>query len=425
MATLNALADVSNINSALEYVNTYGKKVRPELFYNKILLDTIRLGKEEYVHYGLADLKPIQGKAEKLQLRRWSPLNAHTVPLVEGVPPRSDKGAMESWELGVAQYGRYMEFTDKVDWTLIDPVIAHYTAQYSIVAVETLDILARESLLAVPNQYYSGLATSLAEMEISATFAPSLQDLRVIALGFKKRLVKPRMGRKFLVIGTPDFFFDMVADPIVEKYMTINQTTKNVYANTMLPDMFDLSWTETMHHDDSAQFKFVHTTGATNVVTDAIRLYRLDAAGTAFEYEVAYALDEDGADNGFLVTETDVYTGDKYRFSDKELNAVPSQTTWDMAAINAVMNVGDAAGNEWLPLKVHKILLVGKDALIRTSVEGRDNAKMYVKPLGSAGVLDPINQRQSIGFKIDAVGFGVERTDAVAIYNCVPTQANA
>ena len=424
MADLNALADVTGINSAIEYINTYGKKVRPELFYNKILLDTIRLGKEEYVHYGLADLKPIQGKAEKLQVRRWSPLNAHTVPLAEGVPPRSDKGAMESWELGVAQYGRYMEFTDKVEWEILDPIIAHYTAQYSIVAVETLDLLAREALLGVPNQYFSGLATSMGELEISDAFKPSLQDLRVIALGFKKRLVKPRTGRKFLVIGTPDFFFDMVNDPIVEKFMTINNTTKNVYANTMLPDMFDLSWTETMHHDDSAQFKFVHTDGSVNVTTDALRLYRVNSAGTAFEYTTVYALDEDGEDNGFLVTEANVFTGDKYRFPDKDLNAVPSLTSWDIDAINTAINVGDAEGNDWVPLKVHKIIVVGKDALVRTNVEGRDNAKMYVKPLGSAGVLDPINQRQSIGFKIDAVGFGVERTDAVAIYNCVPSQAN-
>lgn len=76
-------------------------------------------------------------------------------------------------------------------------------------------------------------------------------------------------------------------------------------------------------------------------------------------------------------------------------------------------------------MNVHKVLVIGAGALIRTNVDGRDNAKMYVKPLGSAGVLDPINQRQSIGFKIDAVGFGVERNEAVAIYNCIPTQANA
>lgn len=417
---LNALADVSLINSAMEYVNTYGKQVRPELFYNKILLDTIRLGKEHYVHYGLADLSPIQGRAEKLQLRRWSPLNAHTVPLVEGVPPKSDKGAMESWELGVAQYGRYMEFTDKVEWTLIDPIISHYTQQYAIVAVETLDLLAREALLATPNKYFAGLATGIGGMQIGDAFKPSLQDLRVIVLGFKKRLVKPRKNGKFLVIGTPDFFFDMVTDPIVEKYLTINNTTKNVYTNTMIPDLFDLTFTETQAHEDTPEFMFIHTTGSSNVTTKALRLYR--PAGASYEYMTVYEKDDEGVDTGFLVTQTDVMTGDKYRFQDKELNAVPELVTWDLDAINTAHQ---GVGAEWAPLRVQRIIVVGAKALIRTNVEGRDNAKMYVKPLGSAGVLDPINQRQSIGFKIDAVGFGVERLDAVAIYHCVPSQANA
>lgn len=418
---LNALADVTLINSAMEYVNTYGKDVRPELFYNKILLDTIRLGKEHYVHYGLADLSPIQGKAEKLQLRRWSPLNAHTVPLVEGVPPKSDKGAMESWELGVAQYGRYMEFTDKVAWTLIDPIISHYTQQYSIVAVETLDLLAREALLAVPNKYYSGLATSIEGMEIGNAFKPALQDLRVIVLGFKKRLVKPRTNGKFLVIGTPDFFFDMVMDPIVEKFLTINQSTKNVYSNTMIPDLFDLTFTETQAFEDTPEFTFIHTTGVGGpITTKALRLYRMGAS--AYEYMTAYEKDEDGVDTGFLKTETDVMTGDKYRFQDRELNAIPELISWDLDAINTDFQL---TGDTWMPLRVQRIIVVGAKALIRTNVEGRDNAKMYVKPLGSAGVLDPIDQRQSIGFKIDAVGFGVERTDAVAIYHCVPSQANA
>ncbi len=418
MPALSALVDVTQINSAIEYLNTHGTKVRPELFYNKILLDTIRLGKEHYVHYGLADLKPIQGRAEKLQLRRWSPLAAHTIPLSEGVPPRSDKGTMESWELGVNQYGRYMEFTDKVEWNLLDPIIAHYTAEYGIVAVETLDLLARDALMAVPNVYFSGLATSMAGLAIGSTFQPSLNDLRVIVLGMKKRLVKPRIGTKFLVIGSPDFFFDMIFDPIVEKYLTINNTTKNVYQNTMIPDLFDMTFTETQAIDDSTEF----TTMVGAFSSKALRVYRLNNAGTAYEYATVTEKDIAGDDTGYLVTETNVYTGDKHRFNDADLNAVPSLTTWDLVAYNADEQ---GAGAAWMPLKINKILVVGKDALVRTNVEGRDNAKMYVKPLGSAGVLDPINQRQSIGFKIDAVGFGVERTDAVAIYHCVPSQTNA
>jgi len=39
-------------------------------------------------------------------------------------------------------------------------------------------------------------------------------------------------------------------------------------------------------------------------------------------------------------------------------------------------------------------------------------------------VLDPIDQRQSIGFKINSVGFGSTRPEAVIDYICIPSTAN-
>jgi hypothetical protein len=57
-------------------------------------------------------------------------------------------------------------------------------------------------------------------------------------------------------------------------------------------------------------------------------------------------------------------------------------------------------------------------------MSGQDNAKMYVKAKGSAGVLDPIDQRQSIGFKINSVGFGSARPEAVHDYICIPSTLN-
>lgn len=417
MSNLNALNPTTDINAAINYFTKHGHAIRPELFYNKQLLDTIRLGKDEFVHYRLADLKPIQNKASKLQLRRWSALNAHTVPLVEGMPPRSDKGSMESYELGVAQYGRYMEFTDKVEWEIIDPIIAHYSAEYSIVALETLDLLAREALLSVPNNYYAGMAKDMSTMEISPESLPKLEDLRVIVLGMKKRLVKPRSGRNFHVIGTPDFTFDMITDPLVEKYLTINQTTKQAYTDSVLPPLFEMEFYETMHSDTSSEFTAIQ--GSTP--SKALRVYRMKEDG-GYEYETVFEKDESGKDTGYYVEKKNFYTGDGRNFADAELNAIPSAFVWDLDKFNKDKK---GEGDDWQQLEVHKVLVLGKDCLIRTNVEGRDNAKMYVKPLGSAGVLDPINQRQSIGFKIDAVGFGVERNEAVAIYNCLPSQANA
>ena len=153
--TLNALSPTADINTLVELANNCKNTIRPEVFYTKQLLDTIRLGSDQYIYYKLADVQPIKGKAEKLTLRRWSPLQAHTVPLVEGIPPTSDKGSVEKYEMEAHQYGRYMEFTDKVDFAVVDPVIAHYASEYSIVAIETLDMLAREELFSKAQPYYA------------------------------------------------------------------------------------------------------------------------------------------------------------------------------------------------------------------------------------------------------------------------------
>lgn len=388
---LNALNPVANINSFIEYFTNHGYAIRPELFYDKQLLDTIRLDESHFVFYRLANTTPIQGNAEKLQIRRWAPLEAHTVPLSEGVPPMSDKGSMESYEIGTFSYGRYMEFTDRVDFETIDPVIAHYTKEYAIVAMETLDLLAREALTTVAQSAYAKARANFASLEIGDT--PSLNDLRVIALSMKKQLVKPRNGNRYHVIGTPDFYFDMISDPLVEKYMTINQTTKGFYDDMgPIPPMFGLEFYETMHIDDSGEYT---TTEGT-----FLRVFKNE--GGVYTYQNLDA-------TTYRVNAEDNYVRDSR--TGKKASYIPDRKVWNIP-------------ENFQELKVHRIFVLGADCLTRTEIAGQGNAKMYVKPLGSAGVLDPIDQRQSIGFKINSVGFGSTRTEAVVCYYCVPSQAN-
>lgn len=388
---LNALNPVANINSFIEYFRNHGYSIRPELFYDKQLLDTIRLDESHFVFYRLANTTPIQGNAEKLQIRRWAPLEAHTVPLAEGVPPMSDKGSMESYEIGTFSYGRYMEFTDRVDFETIDPVIAHYTKEYAIVAMETLDLLAREALTTVAQSAYANAKASFANLEIGDV--PSLNDLRVIALSMKKQLVKPRNGNRYHVIGTPDFYFDMISDPLVEKYMTINQTTKGFYEDMgPIPAMFGLEFYETMHIEDSGEYVTANGT--------FLRVFQDNGGTYTYQDLDAETYRVDAIDNYVR----DSRTGMKASY-------IPGRKVWNIPA-------------GFQELKVHRIFVLGADCLTRTEVAGQGNAKMYVKPLGSAGVLDPIDQRQSIGFKINSVGFGSTRTEAVVCYYCVPSQAN-
>ena len=218
---LNSTAD---INAVVNWVNDYGAgMIAPEVFYSKQLLDTIRLDANEY----------------------WAPLRAHTVPLQEGVPPVSDKGSVEQYEMEADQYGRYMEFTDKVDFKVVDPVVAHYTKEYSIVAIETLDLLAQHTLLTVAQKYFAGGAANAGALRLWSK--PEIADLRLIGLSLKKQLVKPRSNGRFHVLVSPEFVYDMLDDEYIQNYMKINQTTAQIYDNGTLIPLFGFEFYEVMN----------------------------------------------------------------------------------------------------------------------------------------------------------------------------------
>lgn len=429
---LNANTTGSDIfNSYIELANKqitkYGKQfLNPDVFYTKQLLDTIRVQQDEYVYFRYADTMPMGEKANKLQLRRWAPLQAHTNPLTEGVPPISDKGSVEMYEIDTNQYGRYMEFSDKVNFKIVDPIIAHYVSEYSIVAVETLDLLAREAMFAIANKVYAGYAAGVESLTEESK--PTIVDLRKVVLGLKKQLVKPRSNGRYHVIAGPDFFFDMVTDPTVEKFMTINQTTKTMYDNSMLVPMFNMEFYETLVCPTHGEFTKV----VDAVAKKALRIYSVTDGVYAFKTitEDDYMTTSSGRKK--ILSTVSGYVKDSR--TGEDASYIPNQKIWDLDAFNDVANAEAVAtpgsetvgngGKTWYEFKMQHVLVLGKDALIRTGISGEDNAKVYTKELGSAGVLDPINQRQSIGFKINDVGFGSARLEAIVDYICVPSMAN-
>ena len=408
---LNSVAD---INAAVNYVNNHGKgMVNPEVFYSKQLLDTIRLDANQYTYYRYADEMPIQEKADKLMVRRWAPLHAHTVPLQEGVPPMSDKGSVEKYEMQADQYGRYMEFTDKVDFTMVDPVVAHYSREYSIVAIETLDLLAQHTLLTVAQKFYAGMAPN--QSALRPWSKPTVADIRLIGLSLKKSLVKPRSNGKFHVIVSPEFTYDMLDDEYVQNYMKINQTTSTLYDNGVLIPLFGFEFYEVMNCPTSVAYKKADGKMYFIEYKEVEKTASADAGYTLANNGEMYIEFKEKEISASAATIAAGY--DKDSRTGFDANYIPAHTDYDAGAQTLVADGFSA-------LKVQHTLILGKDALVRTGLQGEGNAKMYVKPLGSTGVLDPIDQRQSIGFKINSVGFGSVRTEAVVDYINVPTQLN-
>jgi hypothetical protein len=271
-------------------------------------------------------------------------------------------------------------------------------------------LLAREALLAIANQVFAGYAANFEALK--ADSKPALTDLRKITLSLKKQLVQPRTNGRYHVIAGPEFYYDMVSDPTVEKYMTINNTTKTMYDDSMLVRLFGMEFYETLACPTNGKFTKI----VDGVAKKCIRL--VEKTGDTYSYLTITEDDQMTAAAGKkkILSIVDGYV--KNSRTGEDASYIPNQKVWDIAAYNAAH---DTAYEEF---KVQHILIVGKDALTRTGLAGEGQAKMYVKAKGSAGVLDPIDQRQSIGFKINSVGFGSTRLEAVVDYVCVPTQLN-
>jgi hypothetical protein len=273
--------------------------------------------------------------------------------------------------------------------------------------METFDLLARDMLISKAQQRFAGGVANITALTIAES-GPTIADLRLIQLSLKRLLVKPRSSGNYHVIVSPEFVFDMIDDPYVKLYMELNQTTSPMYENKALTPMFGLEFYETQAC--IATGEYINASAKR-----CIRAYKVYNAGT----DGAYVGTKDALNYVYRT-----FTEDDPEFSQAAEGAYvkDSRTGQDASYIPNLVTWTLPAG--WTELKIQHVMVLGADALTRTGLQGEGNAKMFVKPLGSAGVLDPIDQRQSIGFKINSVGFGSTRLEAIVDYMCIPSQLN-
>jgi N4-gp56 family major capsid protein len=87
--------------------------------------------------------------------------------------------------------------------------------------------------------------------------------------------------------------------------------------------------------------------------------------------------------------------------------------------VNAKVFTGAGAAG----VNVHSSIMLGKDAYGITKIKGEGDVKAIVKALGSAGTEDPLDQRQSIAWKVNAFVAKRLMEEAIYRYESVPTNA--
>lgn len=408
--------DVMLINNTSVYRNPapqsplQGQNVmQPAAVYSKIMLRTIELAESDYTFDGLAVERamPSNNGSNEIVFKRMLSLAAHTQPLVEGIPPASDQGRMVAIKATANSYGRVMKFTDKVNWAVVDPLISEYTRQLSLKVPETKDLLAQEALLAECQMFYAQPKKPASEEDpdlriidkdarpvthikyMTQECSPTVDEFRKIVLSMEAAKVRPYQGSNFLVLASSAVLFDLITDKRVKEFMKY-ESTGRAYTNDMVIDLFSLAFkkAKTIKSDNT----YVDGNGVTRY------LYADVAAGK--NYVLQKPLSEYGATPKTLAGD-EIIT----------LSTGAVSTTAD-TAIPATVDV----------LNVHYAFVLGEDCLYRIGVEGHTAPQFIKKELGSAGTEDPLNQRQSIGWKIDSLGYKVPNPDAVVAYVSVPTQ---
>ena len=322
-------------NTAIQYsnANTYqgspaGYTIKPDAYYDKLLLKMLRQMEFHYAKYAVEKTLP-RNYGDTINWRRFKKLVVTKNPLTEGVTPEGQKISGEEVTAVIAQYGNVMYFTDIVDLQQLDRVRQEYTVELGYQAKETMDELVRDVLVAEGSAFFAGAATSVAGLTTEATHRVSIDDFRKIVLGMKRGFIggNRKASGKYVALVAPEIMFSLFDDPKVRDYMDFGQTT-GMFADGMIVDMFGIRFEEVLNSP--------------------------------------YIMVDSG----------------------------------DLAA--------------------HDSIVIGEEAYAITKLEGQ-SLKVITKGLGSAGVEDPLDQRQSIGWKMTGFSSKVLLPEAVVNYWALAT----
>lgn len=315
--TSNILTNANTIDSSNAII---GSAIQQ--YYDKKLLDRLI---SRFVHFQLGQKRPIPKNGGKtINFRKYLSFSAATTALTEGVTPNGKSVALTEKVSTVAQYGDFVEVSDILDMTHIDPVLDEVADILGEQAADTLDRIVRGVLAGGTNIQYANDATTLAT--IGTDDRLTVTELRKAVRTLKRNNVKPMGDGYYVAIVHPNTTFDLQGDT--------NWVNANQYA------------------------------GSTNIFTGEIgRMY------------------------GIRFIETS----------------------------NAFINAGAGAS----AADVYYTFIMGENAYGVVDVAGSGAVQNIVKPHGSAGTADPLNQRATSGWKAMFTAVILEQAAMVQVRHTV------
>ena len=361
---------------------TGGLSAEMKTYYGMELLEN---AKPQLVHNQFAATKPLPvGGGKTVEWRKFGAFDKALTPLTEGVTPDGSGISVSYITKELSQYGDYTTVSDMLDLTAIDDVVLEITDRHGANMGLTLDTVTRNEIQQGNQVIYAPkINDDGSKTEITSRYALNDRckisgELVAKAATALKKMNAPKFNGKYICIIHPSVAYDLRQD---ESWIAAHQ-----YAAAT--ELFDGEIGE-LHG-----VRFVETTEAKifcgeDLASDS-RTLLVNGAVNAGK---AVSFDGGTVAAGALAGRYVLIGGERA----KVVSNTASAMTLDKnvtAADNAVIYPGEGGAEG---MAVYGCLFIGKDAY--GVVDLSEGTEVIVKPRGSGGTADPLDQRSSVGWK--------------------------
>lgn len=363
-----------------------------QTYYDKKLLMNAK-PKLCHQQYGQKVLMP-KNSGKTIQFRKWTPFPALLTALTEGVAPDGQSLSMTALTADIEQYGGYVAVSDLLDMTALDPVINDSVELMGDQGGISIDTLVRDVVSTSTNVQYAGGKTARYKLtfETSDTNKLTVDEIRKAVRTLKKnrapQFVRNGKGYYIAIVG-PDTTYDLQSDTLwqdVSKYAA----SENIFEDE-IGKLFGVVFVETSEAKVFTAPELIAGATSLTVASYANKVFTVQEAITSAE-AVALAGKSIilGSGNNAQVLEVQSANG-----AAKTITVVSAPTGTPGAGDKLyAYGAGDKARN------VAATLVFGKNAYGVVDLEG-GNLRSIIKPKGSAGTADPLDQISTIGWKVD------------------------
>ncbi len=380
----------------MSYINTTSSTGKLTTGLNKTYYDRqlLESAKTRFVHASFGQMRPIpRNSGRRVEFRRWNVFDANNAlkALEEGVTPSGQALSQSRIEASVNQYGAYVEVSDLLDLTAYDQVISDSAELLGEQLGTVVEWVTRDAMCSGSNVQRANGKTS--RVELTSSDKLTVDEIRKAVRTLKRAKARPFNdgSRKphFVCICSPEATYDLQNDQLwqdVSKYSNAEQ----IYSGE-IGRLFGVVFVE------STEAKIFKQSVYNAVKTSATESEYLKLKNPPTPEELAYY-----SSPGNMIFINGKQSGVSSYEADTNTLVLTSPVTMTVGDIVYSKDAGELDPTTFAAMDVHATLIFGKDAYGVVDVEGNGALEIIIKPQGSSGTADPLNQRGTVGAKVAA-----------------------